>query len=51
MFRYNFIRIETHPIELQLIFQDIEKIDKLINYAQNYVTWNSEGKTKYSHIT
>lgn len=44
--RYNFIRTETHPTELQLIIHDIESIDKLIDHAQQYVTWDSEGKRK-----
>jgi len=38
------LRTETHPTELQLIIKEIEDIDKLIDDAQQYVTWNSEGK-------
>lgn len=41
------LRTETHPTELQLIIQEIENIDKLIDDAQNYVTWNSEGENVF----
>lgn len=40
------LRIDTHPTELQLIIQEIEGIDNLIDDAQKFVTWNTQGKTK-----
>jgi len=45
------LRTETHPTELQLIIQEIENIDQLIDDAQKFVTWNSEGKQKYFIIS
>lgn len=44
MYRYNFLKNKTHPTELQLIFKEIENVDKHISEAQKFVTWNSEGK-------
>lgn len=41
------LRTETHPTELQLIIQEIENIDNLIEDAQKFVTWNSEGKKQF----
>lgn len=43
LFRYNVLRTKTHSTEIQLIIEEIEEIDKLIDDAQKYVTWNSEG--------
>lgn len=37
------LRTETHPTEFQLIIKEVETIDSLINEAQTFVTWNSEG--------
>lgn len=36
--------MNTDPTEFQLIINEVEKIDDLINNAQMFVTWNSEGK-------
>jgi len=41
------LRTETHPTELQLIIQEIENIDNLIEDAQKFVTWNSEGTNSF----
>lgn len=43
LFRYNVLRTETHPLEFQLIVKELDNIDRLINEAQMFVTWNSEG--------
>lgn len=44
MYRYNTLKNKIHPTELQLIFKEIENVDKHISEAQKFVTWNSEGK-------
>lgn len=36
--------MNTHSTELELIINYVEDIDNLINEAQMFVTWNSEGK-------
>lgn len=46
VYRYNTLRTKTHQTEFQLIIKEVEEIDNLINYAQNFITWKSEGKRK-----
>lgn len=37
------LRTKTHTSEFQLIVKEIDNIDILINEAQMFVTWDSEG--------
>ncbi|VVC32244.1 Hypothetical protein CINCED_3A002285 [Cinara cedri] len=39
---YNTLRTKTHHTEFQLIIEEVKNIDKLINDAQESVTWKSE---------
>ncbi|XP_076647477.1 dynein axonemal heavy chain 9-like [Halictus rubicundus] len=40
---YNRIRSESVPVEFQLIEDEVEEIDKLINYGQENYNWKSPG--------
>ncbi|XP_076235061.1 dynein beta chain, ciliary [Calliopsis andreniformis] len=44
---YNRIRNESVPVEFKLVEEDIENIDRIIDFGQEKYTWNSEEVPEY----
>lgn len=49
--RYNWIRNNILPEEMELVGHEIENIDKLISMGQEMYDWNSPGENPNLYIT